>query len=314
MGSRLSGMSIHSANQFTPSDLDQCFSLTRELENRDARGESIDLLRNKRGTVLFYENSTRTASSFTMAMQAMGGSVDKIVGVQYSSEAKGEVFADTVRTHACYSHVLVLRHPEDGAAERAAKLCNIPVINAGDGSREHPTQAVLDMFTIHRELGRFDGLNVTLLGDLLFGRTVHALCYLLSQYPVKQVNLVSPEILRLPEVYRQHLAERGVRFHEMTDLAECLPETDVLYDTRVQKERFTKAGIEHLYEEVKKAYIITPETLKAAKKDMIVMHPFPRVNEITMEVDHDPRAAYFRQIRNGLYVRMALLAMVLGKV
>jgi aspartate carbamoyltransferase len=205
--------------------------------------------------------------------------------------------------------VIVIRHPEVGSAAIAAKAARKPVINAGDGVGEHPTQALLDAFTIREELGRLDGLNVTLLGDLKHGRTVHSLARLLSLYKVK-LNYVAPDILRMPAELIDELNVKGVEQSEYTTLEDCLPETDVLYVTRVQKERFTD---EVVYESVKGAYVIDPKVLKAAKERMIVMHPLPRVGEISVEVDDDPRAAYFRQMEYGLYVRMALLAMVLGK-
>jgi aspartate carbamoyltransferase len=229
--------------------------------------------------------------------------------VKYSSVAKGENLADTVRTLECYADVIVIRHPEVGSAAIAAKAARKPVINAGDGVGEHPTQALLDAFTIREELGRLDGLNVTLLGDLKHGRTVHSLARLLSLYKVK-LNYVAPDILRMPAELIDELNEKGVEQSEYITLEDCLSETDVLYVTRVQKERFTD---ELVYESVKSAYVIDPKVLNAAKERMIVMHPLPRVGEISMEVDDDPRAAYFRQMEYGLYVRMALLAMVLGK-
>jgi aspartate carbamoyltransferase len=270
---------------------------------------TFDLLKGKILANLFYEPSTRTSSSFTAAMERLGGSVIPINDVKYSSVAKGENLADTVRTLECYADVIVIRHPEVGSAAIAAKAARKPVINAGDGVGEHPTQALLDAFTIREELGRLDGLNVTLLGDLKHGRTVHSLARLLSLYKVK-LNYVAPDILRMPAELIDELIVKGVEQSEYTTLEDCLPETDVLYVTRVQKERFTD---EVVYESVKGAYVIDPKVLKAAKERMIVMHPLPRVGEISVEVDDDPRAAYFRQMEYGLYVRMALLAMVLGK-
>ena len=205
--------------------------------------------------------------------------------------------------------MIVLRHPETGAAATAAKYCRKPIINAGDGAGEHPTQALLDLFTIHEELGHIDGLTITMVGDLKYGRTVHSLARLLALYNIR-LNYVSPEILRMPPALVEELHVRGVPQVQQTDLEAVLAESDVLYVTRVQKERFEDEG---LYESVKGSYVITPDTLTRAKQRMIVMHPLPRVGEISMEVDDDPRAAYFRQMEYGLYVRMALLAMVLGK-
>ena len=204
--------------------------------------------------------------------------------------------------------MIVLRHPETGSAAIAAKAAHKPVINAGDGIGEHPTQALLDAFTIREELGHLDGLTVTMLGDLKYGRTVHSLSRLLSLYKVR-LNYVSPDILRMPQEVRDELSAKGMEQQECT-LEEVLPQTDVLYVTRVQKERFEDPAV---YEKVKGAYVIDAATMKAAKERMIVMHPLPRVTEISMDFDEDPRAAYFRQMEYGLYVRMALLAMVLGK-
>jgi aspartate carbamoyltransferase len=241
-------------------------------------------------------------------MERLGGSVIPINEVRYSSVAKGESLPDTVRTLECYADVIVLRHPETGSAALAAQYARKPIINAGDGIGEHPTQALLDSFTIREELGQIDGLTVTMLGDLKYGRTVHSLARLLSLYNVR-LNYVSPEILRMPAEIIDELP-RTMSQKEYGTLEEILPETDVLYVTRVQKERFAS---EEEYESVKGSYVISPETMKIAKENMIVMHPLPRIGEISMEFDSDPRAAYFRQMEYGLYVRMALLAMVLGK-
>ena len=270
---------------------------------------TFDLLKGKILASLFYEPSTRTSSSFTAAMERLGGSVILINEVRYSSVAKGESLPDTVRTLEAYSDVIVLRHPETGSAALAARYARKPIINAGDGAGEHPTQALLDLFTIREELGRMEGLTVTMLGDLKYGRTVHSLARLLVLYGAK-LNYVSPELLRMPAAIVEELGKSGVRQREYREIDPALAETDVLYVTRVQKERFEDLA---LYESVKAAYVITPETMKQAKADMILMHPLPRVAEISMEVDLDPRAAYFRQVEYGLYVRMALLAMLLGK-
>jgi len=230
--------------------------------------------------------------------------------VKYSSVSKGESLPDTIRTLECYADVIVLRHPETGSAAIAAKAAKKPVINAGDGVGEHPTQALLDTFTITEELGRLDNLTVTMLGDLKYGRTVHSLARLLSQFSNIKLNYVSPDILKMPKEVMDEVAQKNVPQAEFSSLEKVLPETDVLYVTRVQKERFEDPAD---YEKVKGAYVIDPEIMKAAKQDMIVMHPLPRVGEISPEFDDDPRAAYFRQMEYGLYVRMAVLAMVLGK-
>jgi aspartate carbamoyltransferase len=269
---------------------------------------TFDLLKGKILANLFYEPSTRTSSSFTSAMERLGGSVIPINEVRYSSVAKGESLPDTVRTLECYADVIVLRHPETGSAALAAQYASKPIINAGDGIGEHPTQALLDAFTIHEEMGLIDGLTVTMLGDLKYGRTVHSLARLLSLYNVR-LNYLAPEILRMPAEIINELP-RTMAQKEFSNIEDVLPLTDVLYVTRVQKERFAS---EEEYESVKGSYVISPEVMKNAKQNMIVMHPLPRVGEISMEFDSDPRAAYFRQMEYGLYVRMALLAMVLGK-
>jgi len=289
--------------------LEYIFGVAKEMRAMVERVGTFDLLKGKILANLFYEPSTRTSSSFLAAMERLGGSVIPINEVHYSSVAKGESLPDTIRTLECYADVIVIRHPEVGSAEIAAKYARKPVINGGDGIGEHPTQALLDLFTIREELERVDGLTVTLLGDLKNGRTVHSLARLLSLFVVR-VNYVSPEILRMPPALVEELKAKGLPQKEYTELEPVLAETDVLYVTRVQKERFEDP---EAYERVKGAYVITPDMLRQAKDEMIVMHPLPRVGEISMEVDDDPRAAYFRQMEYGLYLRMALLAMVLGK-
>jgi len=303
------GKDIISVKQFGREDLEYVFGVAHEMHDMVDHIGTFDLLKGKILANLFYEPSTRTSSSFTAAMERLGGSVIPINEVKYSSVSKGESLPDTVRTLECYADVIVLRHPEVGSAAIAAKAARKPVINAGDGIGEHPTQALLDAFTIREELGYLDGLTVTLLGDLKHGRTVHSLARLLSRYKVK-LNYVSPDILRMPAELIADLKERGVEQAEFTALDEPLPQTDVLYVTRVQKERFADEAV---YESVKGAYVIDPKVMKAARERMIVMHPLPRVGEISPDFDDDPRAAYFRQMEYGLYVRMALLAMVLGK-
>ncbi len=300
---------ILSVKQFTRSDVEYIFTIAEEMRTMVERVGTFDLLKGKVLANLFYEPSTRTASSFTAAMERLGGSVIPINEVRYSSVSKGESLPDTVRTLECYSDVIVLRHNETGAAATAAKYLRKPLINAGDGAGEHPTQALLDLFTIKEEIGTIDGLTITMLGDLKYGRTVHSLSRLLQMFNVK-VRYVSPELLRVPEHLREELLAGNLPFSEHANLDEVLAESDVLYVTRVQKERFTDMAE---YESVKDAYVITPETLTKAKEQMVLMHPLPRVGEISMDVDADPRAAYFRQMEYGMYVRMALLAMVLGK-
>lgn len=303
------GKDILSVNQFNRNDLEYIFDVAHEMREMVARIGSFDLLKGKILANLFYEPSTRTSSSFVAAMERLGGSVISINEVQYSSVSKGESLPDTVRTLECYADVIVLRHPELGASATAAKYARKPIINAGDGVGEHPTQALLDLYTILEELKTVDGLTVTMLGDLKYGRTVHSLARLLSLFDVK-LNYVSPEILTMPPEIITEISLKGIPQQEYHSLDPILSETDVLYVTRVQKERF--GNIEQ-YNSVKNAFIITPEIMQQAKETMILMHPLPRVGEITIDVDSDPRAAYFRQMEYGLFVRMALLAMVLGK-
>jgi len=304
------GKNILTVRQFSRNDLEYIFSVAHEMRTMVERVGTFDLLKGKILANLFYEPSTRTSSSFMAAMQRLGGAVIPISEVKYSSVAKGESLPDTVRTLGCYADVIVLRHPEVGSAALAARHAGKPIINAGDGVGEHPTQALLDTFAIREEMGRLDNLNVTMLGDLKYGRTVHSLARLLTQFEGIKLNYVSPEILRMPHEVMDEVAAKGLPQTEHNSLEKPLPKTDVLYVTRVQKERFEDPEV---YEKVKNAFVITPKVMKAAKKDMIVLHPLPRVTEISMEFDDDPRAAYFRQMEYGLYVRMALLAMVLGK-
>ncbi len=300
---------ILSVKQFQRRDLDYIFGVAHEMAEMVRRVGTFDLLKGKILANLFYEPSTRTMASFTAAMERLGGSVIPINEVRYSSVSKGESLPDTVRTLERYADVIVLRHPEVGSVATAAKYTEKPIINAGDGVGEHPTQALLDLFTILEEMGRVDGLTITLLGDLKYGRTVHSLARLLSMFDVK-LNYVSPKILPMPEDVINEVAEKKISQNQYNTLDPVLAETDVLYVTRVQKERFD--DLEN-YERVKSEFVITADILKDAKEEMIVMHPLPRVGEISMDVDDDPRAAYFRQVEYGMYVRMALLAIVLGK-
>jgi len=300
---------ILSVKQFTRQDLDYIFAVAHEMAEMVRRVGTFDLLKGKILANLFYEPSTRTSASFTSAMERLGGSVIPINEVRYSSVSKGESLPDTVRTLERYADVIVLRHPEVGSVALAAKYTEKPIINAGDGIGEHPTQALLDLFTILEEMGKVDGLTITMLGDLKYGRTVHSLARLLTLYDVK-LNYVSPDILPMPDQVVAEVREKGIPQQAYNTLDTVLPESDVLYVTRVQKERFEDLG---QYEKVKSEFIITPEVMKAAKEEMILMHPLPRVGEISMDLDDDPRAAYFRQVGYGLFVRMALLAIVLGK-
>ncbi len=303
------GRDIISVNQFDRGQLNYIFDVAHEMYEMVARVGSFDLLKGKILASLFYEPSTRTSSSFTSAMERLGGSVIPINNVSYSSVTKGESLPDTIRTLEAYADVIVLRHPEVGSSALAARYAQKPIINAGDGIGEHPTQALLDLFTIQEELGQVDGLTITMMGDLKYGRTVHSLARLLTLYDIR-LNYVAPDILQMPAGIKEEVEAKGIKQSSYEDLIPVLPETDVLYVTRVQKERFEDPS---KHEELKGSYVISTETMKAAKDRMIVMHPLPRVWEIDMGVDEDPRAAYFRQMEYGLYIRMALLAMVLGK-
>lgn len=311
LNGHLKDKDILSVRQFDISTLDHIYNWSVEMAAIAKKGYRADFLSRNMLANLFYEPSTRTSSSFTAAMERLGGSVIPINEVRYSSVAKGEDLEDTVRTLEQYADVIVLRHPEIGSAALAAEAASIPLINAGDGVGEHPTQALLDYVTVRKEQGGVDGLTVTMLGDMKHGRTVHSLARLLSLYQVR-LNYVSPEILRMPPEIVEELGSKGVQQSEHEALAEVLPETDVLYVTRVQKERFDDSAV---YESVKGLYVVTPETLQSGKESLTIMHPLPRVGEISKEVDEFTKnAAYFRQMKNGLYVRMTLLAGVLGKL
>lgn len=306
----LAGQHILSVKQFDRDKLLYIFERSREMREIVKRKGATDLLLGRVLSCLFYEPSTRTSASFIAAMERLGGSVIPITqGVQFSSVSKGETLPDTIRTLEQYSDVIVLRHPDVGSAQLAADYASVPILNAGDGAGEHPTQALLDLFTIQDELGTIDGLRIGMVGDLRYGRTVHSLTQLLLKYDVK-LRMVSPDTLRLPMKLMNQIIDRKIEVRETHDVADIIEHTDVLYVTRIQKERF---GDLAQYEECKNLYEITPEVMKQAKEKMVVMHPLPRVGEIHYGVDSDPRAAYFRQVQNGMYVRMALLAAVLGK-
>lgn len=308
-GHGLRGQDILSVGQFEPATLRPLFALADEMRDMVRRDGGSDVLRSRVLAALFYEPSTRTSASFIAAMERLGGSVIPITqGVQFSSVAKGESLPDTIRTLEQYSDAIVLRHPVVGSARQAAQAASVPIVNAGDGAGEHPTQALLDLYTIQDELGRLDGLHVAMVGDLRFGRTVHSLTRLLAQYDVR-LTFVSPEILRLPLDIMNEVRDAGLGVRETYSIADVIGDVDILYMTRVQKERFTDLD---QYEELKSYYELTPELMQQAGKDMIVMHPLPRLSEISPDVDSDPRAAYFRQVQNGMFVRMALLAAVLG--
>jgi aspartate carbamoyltransferase len=303
------GQDIISVRQFSRENLKYIFDMADEMRAVVKRVGSTDLLKGHVLACVFYEPSTRTSSSFVAAMSRLGGSVIPINEVRYSSVTKGESLPDTIRTLESYADVIVLRHPEVGASQVAAEYARKPVINAGDGVGEHPTQALLDLYTIQSDLGRLDGLHVAMVGDLRYGRTVHSLARLLCLYDVR-MTFVSPELLRMPLDVLNEVKAKGRPVEETYDVHQVIEDVDVLYVTRVQRERFADQA---QYDAVKDYYVITQELMAQAKEQMIVMHPLPRVNEISYAVDSDPRAAYFRQMENGMYIRMALLAAVLGK-
>ena len=277
------------------------------IERPDAYRE---ICRYKKLATLFFEPSTRTRLSFEAAMLELGGQVLGFSEAASSSSAKGESVSDTVRVVSCYADVIAMRHPKEGAPLVASMAASVPIINAGDGGHNHPTQTLTDLLTISREKGRLDHLTVGLCGDLKFGRTVHSLISALSRYEGVRFVLISPEELRLPDYIKQDiLEEKGLEYLETESLEQVMPELDILYMTRVQRERFFN---EEDYLRLRDSYILTPDKLTTAKSDLSVMHPLPRVNEISTAVDADPRACYFRQALNGKYIRMALILALLG--
>jgi aspartate carbamoyltransferase len=320
VGGSWQGKDIISVEQFTKSDLDQLFEVTARMKRIKEMNGSTDILRGKILANLFYEASTRTDASFSIAMKRLGGEVHNIVGVQFSSVSKGETLADTVRVLSGYTDVLVLRHPQQGAAATAAQAIHaqrrltgsspVPLINAGDGVGEHPTQALLDMYTILQKCNRFDGLTVAMVGDLKHGRTVHSLARLLSFYAGIKLIFIAPASLQMPPELVAQLRGRGVETREAAGIEEVSQAADVWYITRVQKERFDN---EDAYRSVQGSYSVNAETVSRMKPEAIIMHPLPRVGEIAEEVDSLPQAVYFEQAANGMYVRMAILAGVLGR-
>jgi len=263
----------------------------------------------KKLATLFFEPSTRTRMSFEAAMYELGGHVISMSSAASSSAAKGESVADTAKVVSCYADVIAIRHPKEGAALVAAENADVPVINAGDGGHCHPTQTLADLLTIRREKGRFENLTVGLCGDLKFGRTVHSLINALARYSGVKFVLISPEELKVPSyVKRDVLKKKGIPYEQTTDLEAAIPDLDILYMTRVQRERFFN---EEDYLRLKDSYILTPDKLRNAKADMSILHPLPRVNEISVAIDKDPRACYFKQVLNGKYMRMALILMLL---
>lgn len=262
----------------------------------------------KKLATLFFEPSTRTRLSFEAAMYELGGNVLSVSSGASSSASKGESVADTAKTVSCYADIIAMRHPKEGAPYVAAANASIPVVNAGDGGHNHPTQTLADLLTIYREKGGFDNLTIGLCGDLKFGRTVHSLMNAMSRYKNNKFVLISPEELKVPSYVRGMLDEKNIPYVETTDLVGVMPQLDILYMTRVQRERFFN---EEDYLRLKDSYILEPKKLETAKKDLAILHPLPRVNEISVAVDEDPRACYFKQVLNGKYMRMALIMKLL---
>jgi aspartate carbamoyltransferase len=303
------GKDILSGKQFTRQGLDHILTVAGDMDDRLREERSLNLLDGYVMGSLFFEPSTRTRLSFETAMKRLGGSVVGFAQAGTSSVAKGESLNDTIRTVNQYVDVIVMRHPEIGSAEQAAGVSAVPVLNGGDGAGQHPTQALLDLYTIHVEQGGVDGNTVVLCGDLKYGRTVHAGVELYKHYDCRLI-FVAPEKLSMPAAITERLREEGVEVQETTDLEAALAEADVLYMTRIQKERFDDPAE---YERLKGSYVLTRDLVERVNPDVTIMHPLPRVNEITTDVDTLPGAAYFRQARNGIPVRMALLAMVMGQ-
>jgi aspartate carbamoyltransferase catalytic subunit len=308
MGS-LKGKDILHGNQFSKKEIEAVMKVASEFEKELKKKGVIPLMKGKLLATLFFEPSTRTRLSFETAMQRLGGGVIALGPAEGSSVSKGETLVDTCRTVAQYADVIAIRHPKTGSAKEAADAVDIPVLNGGDGTGQHPTQGLLDVYTIHKEMKTLKNLTIAMVGDLKYGRTVHALVELLALFNCR-FYFVSPGVLRMPEEITSHLRQQGGRVEETEDLRKAALESDVIYMTRIQRERFADLAE---YEKVKGTYIIDAAFLKNLGKDVTILHPLPRVNEINPDVDNYPGAAYFRQMRNGVFIRMALLAMVMGK-
>ncbi len=303
------GMDILNGHQFTNQQLNHIMNTAAEYEKRVKRGDIIHDLDGLVIASLFFEPSTRTRLSFESAINRTGARCISVPDVRTSSGAKGETLEDTIATIDGYADAIVMRHPETGSAQRAADIAEIPVINGGDGAGQHPTQALLDIYTIRKEAGHIGGQTITFLGDLKFGRTVHSLGYFMQQLGVRMI-FASPESLKMPDYLTKELKERGALIEETSDVKAALAESDFVYVTRVQKERFE---CEEDYLKLKGSYIVNNDLLKHAKKGIKILHPLPRIDEIALEVDSYEGAAYFRQAHNGVFVRMALLALVTGR-
>lgn len=292
---------------FSVEEVIELLDIAVDMENNPVKYQ--DVCARKKIATLFYEPSTRTRLSFEAAMLNLGGSVLGFSSADSSSAAKGESIADTIRVISGYADICAMRHPKEGAPLRASMYSSIPVINAGDGGHQHPTQTLTDLLTIRKRMGRLDNLTIGLCGDLKFGRTVHSLIKSISRFPGIRFVLISPEELRVPDyIITEELQPHNIPYEEVTSLEDAMPKLDILYMTRVQKERFFN---EEDYIRLKDSYILTDEKMKLAKENMAVLHPLPRVNEIALSVDKDPRAAYFEQAKNGVYVRQALIMTLL---
>jgi aspartate carbamoyltransferase catalytic subunit len=296
---------INSIKDFTKKEINYILKSISKFES--STNNYSDLLHGKIMATLFFEPSTRTRLSFKTAMYKLGGNIIEITEPEMSSITKGETLADTIRVVEKYSDIIVLRHPMEGAAKFASEVANIPIINGGSGSEEHPTQALLDLYTILKEKGKIDGLNIGLMGDLRYGRAIHSLAYALQNYEI-DLNLISPPILKMRRDIVSQL-QKNLEVGEYNSIEEILPELDVLYVTRVQKERFPDLSE---YMKVKGSYEINIELLRSAKENLIILHPLPRIDEIRFEVDSTPFAKYFDQSENGVVVRMALLSLILN--
>lgn len=293
--------------ELSTEELDELVKTALDIIDNPKKYENI--CKGKKLATLFFEPSTRTRMSFEAAMYELGGNVISMTDAATSSASKGESVSDTAKVVSCYADIIAMRHPKEGAAYVAARAASIPVINAGDGGHCHPTQTLADLLTIYREKGRFNDLTIGLCGDLKFGRTVHSLINALSRYSGIKFVLISPEELKLPSyVKRDSIKNKNIPYVQTTDLESVMPELDILYMTRVQRERFFN---EEDYLRLKDSYILTPDKLENAKKDLTIMHPLPRVNEISVAIDDDPRACYFKQVLNGKYMRMALILKLL---
>ncbi len=293
--------------QLTTEEIDQMIAVANDIIARpDAYAEKC---KGKKLATLFFEPSTRTRLSFEAAMYELGGNVLGFSEAQSSSAAKGESVSDTIRTVGAYADIIAMRHPKEGAPMVAARKSTVPIINAGDGGHNHPTQTLTDLLTISREKGRFNDITIGFCGDLKFGRTVHSLIGAMSRYKGVRFILISPDELRIPEYLKHEVLERNnLEYVETTNLEQAMPELDILYMTRVQRERFFN---EQDYIRLKDSYILTPDKLENAREDLAILHPLPRVNEISVSVDDDPRAKYFEQVLNGKYIRMALILKLL---